>query len=283
MTICPKLVLAGQSWQTSSDFANRSTARKKNSIDRATIGARQVNSSYHHRVPVHGELGDSTSSQLSISASPSILIPLGATEQHGPHLPLDTDTRIATAVARAVGERLDWIVAPAIAYGASGEHQSFDGTISIGTDALTTLLVEYGRSATCWAQRLVFVNGHGGNISALQNAIGRLRAEGRDAGWCACACAGGDAHAGHTETSVLLHISPDSVHTDRMLAGNEAPLRELLPSMRRGGVAAVSRIGVLGDPTTASAAEGSRIFSEMVDDCARRIGRWTPGADGMLT
>ncbi|WP_310781829.1 mycofactocin biosynthesis peptidyl-dipeptidase MftE [Mycobacterium sp. Z3061] len=242
-----------------------------------------MNSSYHRRVPVHGELGDSTSSQLSISAPPSMTIPLGATEQHGPHLPLDTDTRIATAVARAVGERLDWLVAPAIAYGASGEHQSFDGTISIGTDALTTLLVEYGRSAACWAQRLVFVNGHGGNVSALKNAIGRLRAEGRDAAWCPCASAGGDAHAGHTETSVLLHISPDVVHTDRMLAGNDAPLRELLPSMRRGGVAAVSPIGVLGDPTTATAAAGSRIFTEMVDDCVRRIGRWTPGADGMLT
>lgn len=211
------------------------------------------------------------------------MIPLGATEQHGPHLPLDTDTRIAAAVARAVGERIDWLVAPAIAYGASGEHQSFAGTISIGTDALTMLLVEYGRSATCWAQRLVFVNGHGGNTSALRAAIGRLRAEGRDAGWCPCACAGGDAHAGHTETSVLLHISPAAVHTDRMLAGNEAPLRELLPSMQRGGVAAVSRTGVLGDPTTATATEGSRIFTEMVDDCVRCINRWMPGADGMLT
>ncbi|WP_205876456.1 mycofactocin biosynthesis peptidyl-dipeptidase MftE [Mycobacterium camsae] len=242
-----------------------------------------MNSSYHRRVPLRGELGDSTSSQLSISASPSILIPLGATEQHGPHLPLDTDTRIATAVARGVGERLGWLVAPAIAYGASGEHQSFDGTISIGTDALTTLLVEYGRSAGCWAQRLVFVNGHGGNVSALNTAIGRLRAEGRDAGWCPCFSAGGDAHAGHTETSVLLHISPGAVRTDQMLAGNAAPLRELLPSMQRGGVAAVSRTGVLGDPTTATAAEGGRILREMVDDCARRIERWIPGADGMLT
>ncbi len=187
------------------------------------------------------------------------------------------------AVARAVGGRLDWLVAPAIAYGASGEHQSFAGTISIGTDALTMLLVEYGRSATCWAQRLVFVNGHGGNVGALKAAIGRLRAEGRDAGWCPCACAGGDAHAGHTETSVLLHLSPAAVRADRMLAGNEAPLRELLPSMQRGGVAEVSRTGVLGDPTTATAAEGRRIFTEMVDDCVRRIDRWMPGSDGMLT
>lgn len=230
-----------------------------------------------------GELGDSTSSQLSVCASPSIVIPLGATEQHGPHLPLDTDTRIATAVTRAVGERLEWLVAPPIAYGASGEHQSFSGTISIGTEALTMLLIEYGRSATCWAQRLVFVSGHGGNVAALQTAVARLRAEGRDAGWCPCACAGGDAHAGHTETSVLLHIAPAVVRTDRMLAGNATPLRALLPSMQRGGVAAVSGIGVLGDPTTATAAEGRRIFAEMVDGCVRRINRWAPGPDGMLT
>lgn len=247
-----------------------------------------MNSSYHHRVPVLGELGTVTSSQLS-SISPSILIPLGSTEQHGPHLPLDTDTRIASAVALGAGtllrSRVDeqWLVAPAIAYGASGEHQSFAGTISIGTEALTMLLVEYGRSAACWARRLVFVNGHGGNVGALTGAVTTLRAEGREAGWSPCAVAGGDAHAGHTETSVLLHISPADVLTDRWLAGNDAPLSELLPSLRRGGVAAVSRVGVLGDPTTATAAEGKRIFSEMVDGCVRRIARWSPGSDGMLT
>lgn len=243
-----------------------------------------MNSSYHHRVPVLGELGSATSSQL-LGTSPSIIIPLGSTEQHGPHLPLDTDTRIATAVAGEAALRLGhgWLVAPAIAYGASGEHQSFAGTISIGTEALSTLLLEYGRSAADWARRLVFVNGHGGNVAALRDAVARLRAEGRDAGWCPCAAAGADAHAGHTETSLLLHISPTDVLTDRWLTGNRAPLPELLPSMRRGGVAAVSPVGVLGDPTTATAAEGRRIFSEMVDGCFRRMTRWAPGSDGMLT
>src|ERR1700745_93538 len=110
--------------------------REKISFKGSTIGARQVNSSYHQPVPVLGELGTVTSSQL-LSTSPSIIIPLGSTEQHGPHLPLDTDTRIAIAVARGARASLkarleqEWLVAPAIAYGASGEHQSFAGTISI--------------------------------------------------------------------------------------------------------------------------------------------------------
>jgi mycofactocin precursor peptide peptidase len=253
-----------------------------------TIGARQVNSAYHRRVAYPSELGNSTSRQLR-STSSALVVPVGSTEQHGPHLPLDTDTRIATAVARAVAERLadrdrsSWVLAPAIGYGASGEHEGFAGTVSIGTSALRLLLVEFGRSASRWASRLVFVNGHGGNVEALAAATALLRYEGRDVGWCSCSVEGADAHAGHTETSVLLHISPSDVWIDERLPGNSAPLAELMPALRRGGVAAVSEVGVLGDPTTATAAEGERIFGEMVDGCLRRVARWIPDRDGMLT
>lgn len=239
---------------------------------------------------LRNKLGNSTSKQLR-DTNPTLVIPLGSTEQHGPHLPLDTDTRIATAVAAAVTDELNgpdvssgrYLLAPAISYGAAGEHEGFPGTVSIGSDALTSMLVEYGRSACGWAQRLVFVNGHGGNVDALRSAVGRLRSEDRDVTWCACVSAGGDAHAGHTETSVLLYISPLDVRSEDWCRGNEAPLSRLLPAMRSGGVAAVSELGVLGNPTTATRAEGARIFAGMVGDCAHRVRRWSPRGDGLLT
>jgi mycofactocin system creatininase family protein len=204
-------------------------------------------------------------------------------------LPLDTDTRIANAVATAAAGELAadtgdgrTALAPAIAYGSSGEHQSFAGTISIGTEALTRVLVEYARSATQWCRRIVFVNGHGGNIEATVSAVRMLRSEGRDIAWWACAVEGGDAHAGHVETSLLLHISPENVRREEVLAGNSAPLRELMAPMRAGGVAAVSAIGVLGDPTTASSQEGARMLATMTRQCADAVRRWTPDADGRL-
>ncbi|GFG52130.1 mycofactocin system creatininase family protein [Mycolicibacterium agri] len=174
------------------------------------------------------------------------------------------------------------MLAPPIGYGASGEHQSFPGTVSIGTSALRLLLVEFGRSAASWAHRLVFINGHGGNMEALAAAVALLRYEGRDVAWCSCTTKNADAHAGHTETSVLLYLSPEDVRVDESVPGNRAPLADLLPAMRTGGVAAVSDVGVLGDPTTATAAHGAQLFAEMVDATLARITRWTPDRDGML-
>ena len=230
------------------------------------------------------QLGGLTYSQLGRGGT-TLLVPTGSVEQHGPHLPLDTDIRIAAAVAEAATAELgpDFVVAPPISYGASGEHQGFPGTVSIGTLALTTLLVEYARSACEWTARMVFVNGHGGNVDALRSAVGLLRVEGREVAWCSAAVSGGgDAHAGHTETAVLLHLSPQLVRTEERRPGNTAPLAELMPRLRAGGVRAVSDSGVLGDPTTATAADGARLFDEMIRDCVDRVRRWQPRPDGML-
>ncbi len=94
-----------------------------------------------------------------------LLVPLGATEQHGPHLTLDTDTVIAMAWADAAAARIPALVAPALPYGSSGEHQSFAGTLSIGAPVLELVLVELARSARDRFDRIVFVAGHAGNAN----------------------------------------------------------------------------------------------------------------------
>src|SRR3954449_12477260 len=183
---------------------------------------------------------------------PLLVVPLGSVEQHGHHLPLATDTVVACAVAEAAAGELDGaLLAPALAYGASGEHEDFPGTVSLGTEALTGLLVEYGRSACRWAARVLLVNGHGGNLDALRTAGSLLRSEGRDVAWFPCGIPGGDAHAGRTETSVMLHVEPGAVRA-ALAAGETAPIGQLLPRLRTEGVRAVSPDGVLGDPTGAS-------------------------------
>src|SRR5215468_10610988 len=104
-----------------------------------------------------------------------LVVPVGSLEQHGPHLPLDTDTRIAVAAAeRACAGRPAIGLAPAIAIGASGEHAAFPGTLSIGTEALALLLVELGRHASLHWPAMLLVNGHGGNGPAIAGAIATL-------------------------------------------------------------------------------------------------------------
>ena len=212
-----------------------------------------------------------------------LVVPLGAVEQHGPHLPLATDTRTAETVARAAVPGMGGaLLAPAIAYGASGEHEGFPGTVSIGTEALTTVLVEYGRSAGRWAGRLLVVNGHGGNVDALRTAVPLLRTEGRDVAWWPCAVRGGDAHAGRVETSLMLHVEPGVVREDRAEPGETAPLRELLPRMRAEGVRAVSPNGVLGDPAGASAAEGAAIMADLAGRLVAAVREWQVDPAGRL-
>jgi mycofactocin system creatininase family protein len=212
-------------------------------------------------------LADATTSE-AVGAR-LVLVPVGSTEQHGPHLPLDTDTAIAVAVATGVAERLgdvgtDAWVAPPITYAASGEHQSFAGTSSIGTETLHLLVVELVRSMRTWAERVVLVNAHGGNLQALTGAVRQLGAEGHDVAWAACATESVDLHAGRTETSLMLHLRPESVRLGLAVAGDTRPLHELLPELRAGGVASVSATGVLGDPAGASAAEGSAVLAAII-------------------
>lgn len=221
-------------------------------------------------------LGESTWTAVAPPgvASPILAIPVGSCEQHGPHLPLDTDTRIAVAIAErlsAADARV--VVAPALTITASGEHQGFPGTLSIGAAVFEQVLIELVRSAD-WSAGVVLVNGHGGNASAIRRAVAMCNAEGRDVLSWWPHLVGGDAHAGRTETSMMLAIEPALVRVDDVEAGNCTPVADLLPAMTVGGVASVSPNGVLGDPTGATATEGVAIIERLVADCVEQVRAW---------
>jgi creatinine amidohydrolase len=199
---------------------------------------------------------------------------LGSTEQHGPHLPLGTDTELACSIARSLArQRPDVVVAPALPYGSSGEHAAFPGTLSIGQAALELVLVELVRSADAFAG-VVLVNGHGGNVTAVARASEQLRAEGRQVLAWSPRVDGGDAHAGVVETSLMLAMAPDDVAEERSEPGVTEPLDRLMPLLRAKGVAAVSPNGVLGDPTGASAEQGRALFAQLTADLVITVAEW---------
>jgi creatinine amidohydrolase len=213
-------------------------------------------------------LGDLTSPAVPSGAL--LVVPLGSTEQHGPHLPLSTDTDVAVALAARIPEA---VVAPPLPYGSSGEHAGFPGTLSIGQLALELLVVELVRSADAFA-RVLLLNGHGGNAEPVRRAVRTLRAEGRDVrawgpSW------DGDAHAGRTETSLLLAL--DRPVGEARPVGATGPVASLLPAMRAGGVRAVSENGVLGDARGASAEEGRALLDAAAADLAVFVSAWTSG------
>lgn len=210
-------------------------------------------------------LGPSTWSDIDDATPRRLLIPLGATEQHGPHLPLQTDTLIAVAIAEAaVAQRRDVVIAPALPYGASGEHAGFPGTLSLGRAALEAALVELIRSADHFDD-VILVSWHGGNRQPVDRGVTRLRGEGRRVSAWQPQLAAGDAHAGRTETSLMLVIAPALVSGQRP-AGVTEPVAALMPALREQGVRVVSPTGVLGDARGASAVEGGALLAALAAD-----------------
>lgn len=201
------------------------------------------------------------------------LLPVGATEQHGPHLPAGTDTILASALCDAVSSRTGAPVLPAIAIGCSYGH----GTELAGTLSLTPeLLVAQVRAVVEWAahsglRRVLCVNGHFGNQAALRVAADHLRFHRPDlrigtTGWWAAGDAvaaevfadGEDIHANRAETSLMLAVAPHLVHLDRIVDADDPD--------RTGGLVfaytapALSSNGVTGTPSAANAALGERLF-----------------------
>jgi mycofactocin system creatininase family protein len=202
-----------------------------------------------------------------------LAVPVGATEQHGPHLPLSTDTDIAVAVCVRAATQRDVVIAPPVPYGSSGEHAGFPGTLSIGQAATELLLVELGRSASDTFTRLLFVSAHGGNAEPVARAVERLRSEGRDVQlysprW------GGEPHAGRAETSMQLALDAGRVRMDVAEPGDQRPLAVILPELRAGGVRVVSSNGILGDPTGAHAGEGEALLARLTAELVDQLDSW---------
>ncbi len=213
------------------------------------------------------------------------LLPVGSTEQHGPHLPLDTDAFDAQYLSERVAaacSRPRPLVLPLIPYGVSYHHEDFSGTLSISPETLAQLAYEVGITVSRHGiSKLVIINGHGGNIPALQFAAQKIN---RDAHIFTCVETGetsrkdieaivetpNDVHAGEEETSTSLYVRPELVrrHAMRKFVPRFS-IRYLDFSSKRSvewnaRVSRISSSGVLGDPTKASREKGRMIWEAVI-------------------
>jgi len=209
-------------------------------------------------------------------ASPEVaILPVGSTEQHGPHAPLSTDAFIAEKVAREAARKTDesCVCLPTVPVGVSEEHHGFDGTLYVPPSTFRAYVADVLRSAP--ADRAVVVNGHGGNIDALHETCARLT---RDEDifatyWTWWKAVENGAlemgHAGAVETSVLLHLAPE-------LVGEPVEGAESWGEYAEGAPLAYdseefTENGVVGDATKASEEEGARLYNESVESLLRLV------------
>jgi creatinine amidohydrolase len=219
-----------------------------------------------------------------------IVQPLGAIEQHGPHLPLNTDLVIADAVANAavekIGEDLNVWLLPPLAFTKSNEHAWSPGTIWLTADTLLRVLDDIGRCiAKTGVERLVFLNGHGGNSSLVSVANRELRLKyglktflahpgvpADQGGLSPANELGMGVHAGTDETSIMLYLRPDLV--DMALAVRRIPEKMAQNQhVKFGGSVSFGWMsndfndeGFVGDPTVATAELGKTLFEGAVDN-----------------
>jgi creatinine amidohydrolase/Fe(II)-dependent formamide hydrolase-like protein len=212
------------------------------------------------------------------------LLPVGSIEQHGPHLPLDVDAFDAEHLCRRVAEDCTDprpLVLPLIPYGVAYHHEDFAGTISVGPDTLSKVVYEIGMSvARHGIRKLVIVNGHGGNRPALRFAAQMINRDARiftcvetgetsDADIVQLASTENDVHAGEIETATTLALRPHLVPMERAKKFVPKFSSEYLDFTSSRSVEwfahtrQISRSGVMGDPTKASAEQGRAMWAVM--------------------
>jgi creatinine amidohydrolase len=210
------------------------------------------------------------------------VLPVGATEQHGPHLATGTDTLLAERVSLAAASRTNDVVLPAIPYGCSLGHTShWPGTLSLHPATMTAVVVEVGRWAHASGfRKLVLVNGHATNGPPCQSALLQLRHELPDLRPCFVslfdltpkiaaryAQDAPDFHANEAETSLLMHLEPGAVDPTAIVDEPDRTVgRVLLYPMP-----AVTASGVVGAPSGASAERGAELFSALVEALAELL------------
>jgi creatinine amidohydrolase len=211
-----------------------------------------------------------------------VVVAFGATEQHGPHLPLSTDALIGDHLAWLVAERLDAFVAPTVRIGCSEHHLAFPGTLSIGEETFHLLVADLVRSlARGGFRRVVLLPTHGGNFGPLAAALEKLgpvegievRALTNLGALLAIAQLGvdehgvtlgeGGLHAGEWETSMLMSINPELVHLDRAEPGYTGDMEAAIGAIFGSGVDALTANGVIGDPSKASEEHGARYWEKV--------------------
>ncbi|HEY8584876.1 MAG TPA: creatininase family protein [Capillimicrobium sp.] len=243
-------------------------------------------------------LGDRTSPEIAAADRPLVIVPVGAVEQHGPHLPLDTDTILASAVAEGAAARVDGaLLGPTLGVGCSSHHLAFPGTVSLDAPTFVALVVDVCRSLHRSAGAILLLNGHGGNRPPLGVAAGQLADEGirvltltywelledvvddalGDDAPTACG------HACALETSLMQFLEPGSVREGLIPPGATPPTRPDPHMFSKDPVRVVrpfeeiSPDGVIGRPSLASAELGQRLYEAAVERTAAETRRLLGG------
>jgi creatinine amidohydrolase len=209
----------------------------------------------------------------------TVVMALGATEQHGLHMPLATDALIGDHLARRLADRLDAFLAPTLRVGCSEHHVGFPGTISLAEPTYHAIVADLVRSLLRGGfGRIVLMPTHGGNFVPLGAAIELLEEPERERVIAltdlsvlfeiaqlgeaehGVPLADGGLHAGEWETSMMLSIHPELVHMERAEPGYTGDLQEAVASMFSGGVASISPNGTIGDAAAATPGHGARYW-----------------------
>nr|WP_042196166.1 creatininase family protein [Kibdelosporangium sp. MJ126-NF4]CEL22442.1 Creatinine amidohydrolase [Kibdelosporangium sp. MJ126-NF4]CTQ89297.1 Creatinine amidohydrolase (EC 3.5.2.10) [Kibdelosporangium sp. MJ126-NF4] len=199
------------------------------------------------------------------------ILPVGSHEQHGPILPLATDTIIASTVARALSETYPVLELPPITMSCSHEHAAWPGTVSITAPTLYAVVRDIAESLRrSGIEKLVLINGHGGNYvlsNVVQESAGMALFP-TEADWQHARTAGGietpmvsDMHAGELEVSILLHAHPDVVREDYAEHDHLADERDHMLTV---GLAPYTKSGVIGRPSLATKEKGERVMDSLV-------------------